>query len=329
MKMTISARILLLMATSTAALIFAGAMDITQLLRTRGQLTEMSTTLLPGTIDLYSAAENFQSLQARARHAILNGNAADIPVAEKDIAAERAELEGQLTKYEALAIDDRERVLTKADRAALTVFYVQLDAALGAFRENRMAAAAKILNDSLDEAQLVIDALDAHRGYIQKRTQVASSDAGQVVRSAMTMALCTLLVCLASLTFIGLQTRRRILNSLDQLHSTVLGVEFDLDLRRRAEITANDEVGDTTSAFNKLLATLQRSISATRDSTLKLAEVASHVANTAQNVSTSSAQQSDAVQAMAAGMEEMTVSIQQVSEQAVEANKASQESGRL
>src|SRR5438309_1801498 len=105
MKMTISARIMSLVAIGAAALMFAGAMDITQLLRTRDQLVGISTTLVPSTIDLYGAAESFQSLQARALRAVLSGNADNIQTTEKEIAAEREELEGRLKNYEAFDLD--------------------------------------------------------------------------------------------------------------------------------------------------------------------------------------------------------------------------------
>ena len=100
------------------------------------------------------------------------------------------------------------------------------------------------------------------------------------------------------------------------------------DLTRRLSVTAHDEIGRTSEAFNRFMGDLRDRFAEVRaqseavgDATIQLDESASQVEST-------SNQQAEAATATAASVEEVTVSIQHIADTAMEFERTARETGR-
>jgi len=116
---------------------------------------------------------------------------------------------------------------------------------------------------------------------------------------------------------------------LSAMRAAVVGVSDQLDFTRRAALTRHDEVGDTIDAFNLLLGKLQHSLRILSQGVNQVSSTVERLTHDSGEVSQSSTRQSDATSSMAAGVEQMTVSISHMAEQAQEAANVSSKSGQL
>jgi len=81
------------------------------------------------------------------------------------------------------------------------------------------------------------------------------------------------------------------------------------DLTRRVRVRGNDEIGQTASAFNELIANFQDTVGRVHSNASEVSAAATQLTAAANHVAGSSAQQSDAAMQTAAAVEEMTASV--------------------
>ena len=122
---------------------------------------------------------------------------------------------------------------------------------------------------------------------------------------------------------------RSISGPLAALHETIVLVQSSNDLTQRATVSGKDEIAQAGEAFNLLMGGLQGIIRNVSESADRVRRSAGQVAASTAQVSSGSQAQSEAAAAIAATMEQMTVSIDQVAEHASEAHSSSLENGNL
>ena len=122
---------------------------------------------------------------------------------------------------------------------------------------------------------------------------------------------------------------RSITSPLNQLRATIMGVEKNQDFTQRVQISSTDEVGQIAKSFNDLLITLQQAFTQVLGSVSKVSDAAQGLSASSSVASQMSSEQSETTASMAAAIEELTVSVQHVSESANEASAISQNSGNL
>ena len=101
------------------------------------------------------------------------------------------------------------------------------------------------------------------------------------------------------------------------------------DFTRRVDVRSEDEIGQTSRAFNDLMASLQQSFRKVHDGIEELAKSSHSLSVSSHQVATGSSHQSEATAAMAATVEQIVVSINHISEGSQEAMRLSQHSGEL
>jgi len=120
-----------------------------------------------------------------------------------------------------------------------------------------------------------------------------------------------------------------IVQPLTSLQGLIGDVASTGNLSTRADIHSSDEVGQTAKSFNDLMSTLQSAFRDILDSVGSVSDVAHTLSVSSDHVAASSAQQSDAATAMAATVEQVSVSITHISGSAREALNISRKSGEL
>jgi methyl-accepting chemotaxis protein len=101
------------------------------------------------------------------------------------------------------------------------------------------------------------------------------------------------------------------------------------NLTERVNCASHDELDDVAQHFNHMAESMQKLLGVVQMTARRLGEAATGVSGSAARVLKSSEQQSSAASGMAAAIEEMTVSIDQIAEHANSAYQVSSESGEL
>jgi len=127
----------------------------------------------------------------------------------------------------------------------------------------------------------------------------------------------------------GFLTYRHVKVSLGSISDLFFRVERDLDFTGRFSASGSDEIAELGKAFNRLLDRMQSSLKELGAHATQVSDAAGNVMTAAQEMSSASMYQSEAASNMAATMEQMTVSINHVSDRAQEANQLSAASGSL
>ncbi len=122
---------------------------------------------------------------------------------------------------------------------------------------------------------------------------------------------------------------RSITRPLSKMQKAIEEIEKNGDFTRRIEIDSQDEVGRTAKSFNDLIGSLQATFSQVLGSLVKVSEAARDLSISSNQVAERTAQQSEDTAAMAATVEQVTVSINHVSRNAIDALDISRKSGDL
>ncbi len=204
---------------------------------------------------------------------------------------------------EAGAAKSQVRDLAKTDQAA----------AIKTLNENETPAWRKVrevLLKLIDEQKQAVEATKARIAADARRTFFISLVLGAlavVVGSLMVMAVA--------------QSVKRSLDEVSRSMSEL--AEGGGDLTRRMAVNTTDEVGRTSSAFNRFMEGLQDIIRKVRADAERLASAASELSATAETVAEASHTQSESAAATAAAVEEITVSIESVAQSAEEVRSLS------
>ena len=174
----------------------------------------------------------------------------------------------------------------------------------------------------------IIEAFEKLADFNINRSEHSLQASLQNAENTMTTVIIIVALVSILLAVIAFLITRSISTSLTRLQSTIEQIENNLDLTRRVEITQMDEIGHTATAFNKLISRLQENFKALITRIQAVAETADSLAESVDQVSMAIASQSESSSAIAAAVEEMTVSINHVSDQTHDALDMATESGR-
>jgi len=136
-------------------------------------------------------------------------------------------------------------------------------------------------------------------------------------------------VALAVLFALAIAILRSVTVPVSQVADTIKRIERDADLTLRVPVHGNDELAQTAQAINSLLHSFGTSVHAVHDAATRVAGASQSLVSSASQLSTQSSLQSEAASSMAAAVEELTVSIAHVSDNAEEAKNISSGNGDL
>ena len=142
-------------------------------------------------------------------------------------------------------------------------------------------------------------------------------------RSVAWTALGLAILILAALGFLAW---RAIVQPLRNMQQAIARAADQLDFTGSFEVSAEDEVGQALGAYNRLLERLRQSFQDIQQAAHRMLDVTDEVDVSSRKIARNSQIQSDASSNMAAAMEEMTVSISVVAQQAADASQHTQDS---
>lgn len=161
----------------------------------------------------------------------------------------------------------------------------------------------------------------------------ADSLKGLEFEVAKSVGLLTLLT-VASGMFFALIIGRRIAGSVTKVSEQIKQIGQTLNLAERVTLSESDlalnrEAGQAAAAFNHLMSALQGAFSQIMEHTDNLARASAALSASSDKLAASTQSQSDDAASVAAAIEQMTTSLQLVSDNAEEANQVSRRAGEL
>ncbi|CAL92747.1 methyl-accepting chemotaxis protein [Azoarcus olearius] len=320
--MSIARRIALLLAILIGALVALGTMGVVQMSRVNEGLVYQNEKILPK-LDLIAATQR-RAITYRLlvlRH-VLTTDARAMEAAEAPLRQLASEIDADLRKYESMTDSDEDRRLLRADREALTAYAAVAERSLAHSRANRNEEASALANgEAAERGNALIAALDAHARYNRELNEAFATGAEETFRSSRALTVALVVLALAAGGGFGFLAYRRIVGALLAMSAAVEGVSSTLDFSRRVPADGKDEVAQTGRAFNALLERVQQSLRKMSTHAGEVSAAGSQLASSARQVSIGSSAQSEAAAAMAAAVEQMTVSINHVADRAGEARR--------
>lgn len=204
-----------------------------------------------------------------------------------------------------------------------------VEKALTLGQANNTEEATKVLLEEVRPAQrqwlkLLNDLVD----YERQMNEVAVAEAKRAYESARSLSAALVAAALALGTIIAVWITRSITRPVRSAMEAAARVAAG-DLTGHIEVKSTDEIGQLMRALKEMNDNLRSLILQARDSSEKVSSAAAQLATSAGQVASSSQQQNDAAAAMASAVEEVTVSVNHISENAHEAQKISMESSEL
>ena len=328
---TIAHRIMLMIGTSVAALLVVGLIGLGVSNRQTDSIRQINDDSLVSVITLSEARQAFMMVRVNVYPHLLTSDAAAKKEAENKLELNEKLITQRLKDYEKQLNNDEDKKMLDADtkdiKNYLDLLHNQL---LPKSRKNEHdAEREQLLSQLATLSGKARETLDEHIAFNKKnaestvQTVLSSSVQGKIV------SLVGIVVGVLAVGVLGLFLLLNIKSSLSQIQSMVNRVESDLDFTVRVAVSKQDEIGQTTSALNRLLDKLQSNLKSIATGAQSVASAANQMATTSNQVATASHQQSEAASDMAATVEEMTVSINHVADRAQEANRISSASGQL
>lgn len=207
----------------------------------------------------------------------------------------------------------------------LKTFYERVLAASTAFINDDKLTASAILSDSTSISEAIIDTLSHQYNLQKEKTENLSQKAllaGTSVRISVYILLATMLV---AGTGISLLLANIISQGLVLLKNTVEEIETNNDLTLSANIISNDEVGDLSAAFNRMVSKQAIIVSEVKQHAALLASAAEELSAVTTETNRGVLQQHDAISMVATAMNQMEATVREVALNAEHASSSAEE----
>ncbi|MBI5005724.1 MAG: MCP four helix bundle domain-containing protein [Nitrosomonadales bacterium] len=275
--------------------------------------------------------ENYNDLTLAFQHDPAGGLAGlhDHPASHHldAVSKRRDEINALWKKYMATYLTEEEKVLAAEVDARRTAWQGKISETVRTLSQNNYSrdALQNLLKAGREERMAFHDALDK---LIVYQTVVAKQEFERSQQAANTGV--TIFIILLAVGTLGLLAQswfiiRRINSGLGAAKDAANAIAGG-DLTRPLPVATKDELGDLVAALSVMRNNLHELIASVRDGITDLNKTSGDVSASAQSSSRVTEMQSEAASGMAAAMEQLSVSIDQVSEHASEAHRVSQTS---
>lgn len=328
---TISARILLMIAVSVGALLIVGVVGLFVASTGTQSIKEINDGALARIQTLGASRQAFMDARVGMLALFLNSNDDEMNALEKEIGDKGAEITRLFQSYGGLAVNAEDQTFLTADQKNVKAYFEYFNAEiLPRLRRYENEYARELIVTKL--APLGSETLKSLNEHMAFNTRLAEATKEQALGSAVqgrSVSVGVMLVGVLVVGLIGFLLLRAIKTSLSEIQSMITSVENSLDFTVRVKNGKRDEIGQMTMALNRLLDKLQGNLKTIATGAVAVADAADQMTSISGQVATASNQQSEAASTMAATVQQMTVSINHVADRAQEASGISSESGRL
>jgi methyl-accepting chemotaxis protein len=331
MKITISARLLLMVGLAAIVALIVGLAGMNATSTTASALDKVQNQTLPREQSLYKIQAQALRIRVHMLNHILAKEKEDFDKIEKALTKSIGVLQDEMANYEKLAAgDSKDKDLVDADKTAIADMVATIQPALELSRQNQNEEAQKMVASKVIPSTAKLSSkLDEHIKYLDQASADERTSAEAAGKSARTLSWTVIILGIALIATVGLLTQHGVRNSIAGMQKAIAQIQHEQDFRVRVPVRGKDELATMAETLNRLITLLQSNLQQIYNSASKVATSSEHLAETSHQVALASGQQSESASAMAAAIEELTVSITHVGDRAAEADQLSQDSGKL
>lgn len=329
--MNIARRLQLIALLVMLTLIFLSWFSINRLGAGNRDLSYVTDNTVPSISLIKEVQADFYELHSLVQTHVLNTDSSRMQQIETGITEIRGQINSLLDKYKAeMLSNDEDRRLTDDDQRIVAQYYQEIDKVLQLSRQNKNDEARDMLaGEAYGLFQQFAKAIELHVNF-NMDLGLALKKQGQ---ENYDNSLQTLLFIAGGATVLTMGLFvwlfNQVANPLRTAMDTLNRIQRDLNFTLRADVKQQDEIGLTLNAVNRLLDTLQQTFTEFSVGSLQIKSTAESLSQAAQHLASSASQANDATSLIAAGVEEMTVSITDISQRTQETSRITNESGQL
>ncbi|WP_421330255.1 methyl-accepting chemotaxis protein [Aeromonas veronii] len=329
--MNIARRLQLIALLVILTLIFLSWFSINRLGAGNRDLSYVTDNTVPSISLIKEVQADFYELHSLVQTHVLNTDSSRMQQIETGITEIRGQINSLLDKYKAeMLSNDEDRRLTDDDQRIVAQYYQEIDKVLQLSRQNKNDEARDMLaGEAYGLFKQFAKAIELHVNF-NMDLGLALKKQGQ---ENYDNSLQTLLLIAGGATVLTMGLFvwlfNQVANPLRTAMDTLTRIQRDLNFTLRADVKQQDEIGLTLNAVNRLLDTLQQTFTEFSVGSLQIKSTAESLSQAAQHLASSANQANDATSLIAAGVEEMTVSITDISQRTQETSRITNESGQL
>lgn len=329
--MNIARRLQLIALLVMLTLIFLSWFSINRLGAGNRDLSYVTDNTVPSISLIKEVQADFYELHSLVQTHVLNTDSSRMQQIETGITEIRGQINSLLDKYKAeMLSNDEDRRLTDDDQRIVAQYYQEIDKVLQLSRQNKNDEARDMLaGEAYGLFQQFAKAIELHVNFNMDLGLALKKQGQENYDSSLQTLL--LIAGGATVLTMGLFVWlfNQVANPLRTAMDTLTRIQRDLNFTLRADVKQQDEIGLTLNAVNRLLDTLQQTFTEFSVGSLQIKSTAESLSQAAQHLASSANQANDATSLIAAGVEEMTVSITDISQRTQETSRITNESGQL
>ncbi len=270
----------------------------------------------------------FLELRMMMRQHVLTQDAAEKQALESKIADKGKFINDTLAKYQPLIADATDEAMYRKVKDEIEEYITQSVKTLEFSRQHLDQDAIREMNLLAGIAVDVSASLSEGVRYNEQMAHATAEADEKNYESARWMLIGTTTVTVGVLAIIGWLIYLQVHRGLDTAQKTIGRIKDTLDFTLRADVQGHDEISEVLRNFNSLVQHLQGSLKEILQRVDQVASTSFKLQDTAGRVSEGSSSQNASTSHMAASVEEMTVSINHVGDQAQMTSQQSNEVGR-
>jgi methyl-accepting chemotaxis protein len=290
-------------------MLLLGAAAVWQMSRMHDQTEQIVTYRVAGVRDagrMVATATRFRTREYRL---------AAVPADEVDKALQSyerglAEFEKAEHDYAAMILDDKERALYDAAKAAWAPYREQSQRIVAAAKAGDGAKAMQLVMDGSKRFDGVMAALGAIVQYNDDGAKADSQVAARLYRNGGITIAITVAFTAAAAMGLGLAIARAITRPLDRAVAVARAVA-EGDLTQRIEADTRDEIGQLSRALGEMVERLRGIVGDVRSSVESVSTASSQIAVGNADLSQRTEEQASNLQQTAASMEQLTSTVRQ------------------
>ena len=330
MKVSINARLWVMVAVSVVALVVVGAIGTWTTGTAQKTASSLIEDIMPSNAILGEIQSTFLSLEVEASGHIATKEPTIKDAAQKNVDAASQKLEAGFSAYEKLVKDPEGLKMVAAERELVKAYIPLVKDMMAASREYNVDIASSIMFDKLRPiSEKLKQAMQAHADYNRKQADEIRTQSEKQASIGGVLSWVSLLLGAGVVGGLGLLTIRGISGAVQGMQQTVDHIGKSLDFTARVPVVSRDELGSVAETLNRLFEQLQANLLQLKTAAESVAGASRDMADGAVEGAENSEKQSHAASGMAATMQELSVSIAHVGEQAGQAQALSVEAGEM
>ncbi|WP_263772902.1 methyl-accepting chemotaxis protein [Propionivibrio soli] len=330
MRRTITARLSAMVIVSIVALLGVGAIGSWTTRTAQGTASSLIEETMPRNAMLGEIQSTFLVLEVEASGHIATKEPTIKDSAQQNVDAAYKKLEVQFTEFAKLVDDEEGKKMLATEQSLLKSYMPVAQQMMEASRAYDVDAATLLMFGKLRpiSQQLKKVMLD-HTEHNRRQADAVRAQSERQASVGNLVSWIGMAIAGTVVVFIGLFTVRGIGGAVRGMQETVARIGRDLDFTARVPVLSHDELGDMADSLNRLLEQLQNNLTQLRNVAVAVATASTEMADGATRSAANSQNQSEAATGMAAAMQELSVSIAHVGDQATQSHASTSEASAL